>query len=146
MKATLRPKKLVSGIKYITVLGTKLSLYSFAGVVVSLGVLVLVFTVIAIIATVRSAIDVFVWLIPGAMLAGLSVVLLYFGRSLYVEGKEIEYVEILSARNASHLPLQETLVRGSTAPSSPNGELLRATVAAHDSPNEDLLRPHSTAK
>lgn len=55
--------------------------------------------------------------------------------------EKMQPAQLITRQNAIHLPAEESLVRASAEPTTPQETLLRAASASEETPKEELLRP-----
>jgi hypothetical protein len=121
-------------------MGLKFTLNTLATAAIAAGIISVVnFVCWIVIAYVSQKDTLKVWLCCNLLSLGISLMFL-LGALMFRTSKLIEPVEILTHHNAHLLPLQETLVRVSGAPSNESGaDLLRTTRASADPHQEELL-------
>jgi hypothetical protein len=135
-------KRLVSNQQYISIIGEKLSLHVFGGLLLAFGFagLVLLWALwksgFAVNPDTQDATEVF-----AVAVSAVSLLLLVSSRFLLRKASKIESVAPITTRAVHLLPPEEILVRGSDRPSTnQQAELLRAAGQGPETPAEELLR------
>ncbi|MCW3098546.1 MAG: hypothetical protein JWL77_4164 [Chthonomonadaceae bacterium] len=143
-------KRLVSLMEYLEKASEKAETYTFASAFGCVGIVMLLWSVIGIVAGGYSAYQrdigyaVFVWT-GSAVVAGLGLGALWCAKYLFREAKQIAPVALLTKASLNRLPEIETLVRASDVPPShQQAELLRAAQYGKETPAEELLRASTT--
>ena len=133
-------KQLVSKGRYVQVMGKKVGLYSFAGLLGVICLYLFIGVVFTLWMMAHEGADYFQFKVVITMLIG-SLVLYRLSKKLVLRGKKIESVTPVTDRNAHLLPVEESLLRGCDPPSMQSQkELLRAAASGKQTPPEELLR------
>ncbi|MCW3099374.1 MAG: hypothetical protein JWL77_4992 [Chthonomonadaceae bacterium] len=145
-------KRLVGLIEYLEKASEKAETYAFASTFGCVGVVLLLWSVIGIVAGGYNAYRrdigyaIFVWT-GSAVVAGLGLGALRCAKSLFREAKQIVPVALLTKASLNRLPAVETLVRASDLPPAhQQSELLRAAPQGSETPPEELLRATTNSK
>lgn len=145
--STEKPKKRLVGLmEYLEEASEKAETYAFASAFGCVGVVMLLWSVVGIVAGAYNAYlgdtgyAIFVWT-GSAVVAGLGLGSLWCAKSLFREAKQIAPVALLTKASLNRLPDAEALVRASGIPPAQQcAELLRAAQNGKETPPEELLR------
>jgi len=135
-------RRLVSREEYFQTVRKKSSLYSLSGAAVGLGL----FCLFASASNAWFCLwefhrDIGAYFLWNGGLAVFGLATMVWGRFVFKYTREMERVTLITRHNTAYLPDIETLVRGSTQPSTaPQTELLRAAASTTDTRPEQLLR------
>lgn len=144
IKQTDKPKRIVSWPAYVLHLGIKSGASAFAGILYTIGGIGIALGIACLVGCMLTgkAEGIMLGLLGGAMIGGLSGGLIYYGRKAHGEVRAIPRVEPLTKKNIVELPAQDTLVRGSSEPVSPQKDtLLRPAQGSSAAAEQELLLP-----
>ena len=145
MRKSKAQQRIVSKKAYVAEISSKTTLASFGLGVFLFGVFCALVTLVFIIAMLFSpSLSMLpICLMMIAMFGGGSAYLLYFGRRVVREAKEIQVGVPLTRANIGNLPVGESLVRASSEPAQEQqATLLRAAMSVDTTPAEQLARAY----